>query len=302
MLTKTRYAMCDSPTGLLVFVMKMLGLLAPRMQFTPEQLITFTNLAWLPGPEYAMRFWAHCAANSEEQEKTKKPAINKPQVGITVFLGGDDQETADMTAAQEVGEGAIRLEPPLKSETGAGYTCPAWGKTHYNVLFSQRVGGQPGLLAWERPEVILAGIRGFAEEVVKVDKRLAPPAETPTTEPLESVVVEEQTAAQDGTLQPPARPTLEQEDSSRTRVGSPDGGLKPPARPTLEQGDSSRTQVGSLPPASPKGKESEVLPCQATEDATKHEDGYESGTATPDTPDTVVLVTAPPDEQPTTRQ
>lgn len=292
--------MCDSPTGLLVFAMKGLSLLAPRMQFTPEQLITLTNLAWLPGPEYAMRFWAHCAAKDERQDKDRKPAVSKPKVGITVFLGGDDQEPADDTATQEVGEGAIRLETPLRSEAGAGYTCPAWGKTHYNVLFSQRVRGQPGLLAWERPHIILDGIRGLANELLKVDKRLAPPSETVNAEPLASVVVEEQIPPQDGGLKPPARPALEQGDSSRTRVGSPDGGLKPPERPKFEQGDSSRTQVASQPASSPKSKEPDIIPPPAAaEDATKPQDGNASETPSPGTPDTVVLVTAPTDEDST---
>lgn len=301
MLTRTRYAMCDSPTGLLVFAMKGLGLLAPRMQFSPEQLITFTNLAWLPGPEYAMRFWAHCAANAEEQGKEKKPVANKPRVGITVFLGGDNQDPPDETAAQETGGGAIRLEALGNSKDRAEYACPAWGKTRYDVLFSQRIDGQPGLLAWERPAVILAGVRGLANELLKADQCLAPPASNtpPTDEPLDSVVVDEETPTQEGGLKPPVRPTLEQGDSSRTRIGSPDGGLKPPERPLLEQGDSSRTKVGSIgsqPSASPKGKEIEVSPSPALRDTTKTPDETGSETPSPGTPDTVVLVTAPTDE------
>ncbi|KAJ4388931.1 hypothetical protein N0V93_006393 [Gnomoniopsis smithogilvyi] len=226
------YAMCDSPTGLLVFAMKGLSLLTPRIQFTPEQIITFANLAWLPGPEYAMRFWARCATNEEGSGKDKKPPVNKPKVAITVFLGGREEEeeeeaTGDDTMAQEVGEGAIRLEAPLKVDTRARYTCPAWAKTHYNVLFTQRASGDPGLLAWERPELILTGIRGLVREVVKLDQRLEP-ARQQTAEPLASVVVADENGAQDGGLKPPERPSLGQGDSSRTRVGSPDGGLKAP--------------------------------------------------------------------------
>lgn len=296
--------MCDSPTGLLVLAMKGLSLLAPRMQFTPEQLITFTNLAWLPGPEYAMRFWAHCATSTEELGKENNNVTIKPKVGITVFLGGDDQQPADETAAQEAGQGAIRLEALGDPKDRAGYSCPAWGKTHYDVLFSQRVEGQPGLLAWERPDVILAGIRGLAGEILKVDNRLAPilPDTTAADEALDSVVVDEETPTQEGGLKPPQRPTLEQGDSSRTRVGSPDGGLKPPERPLLEQGDSSGTKVGSIgsqQASSSKGKEIEVLPPPAPLDPAKRPEESGSDTPSPGTPDTVVLVTAPTDEVPT---
>lgn len=265
--------MCDSPTGLLVFAMKGLSLLAPRMQFTPEQIITFANLAWLPGPEYAMRFWAHCAANEEAKNKERKPVNNKPRVAITVFLGGDDDAAGDGSTAQEVGEGAIRLEQPFKPDTSAAYTCPAWARTRYNVLFSQRVSGKPGLLAWERPEVILSGIRGLAKEVSKIDQRLDPVREQ-AAEPLESIVVDEQAAAQ-----------------------APGGGLKPPDRPILEQGDSSTTQVASQPPSSPKGKESETMLSAPAEDDSKRQDGSITDTPRPGTPDTIVLVTAPSEEE-----
>lgn len=285
MLTQTRYAMCDSPTGLLVFAMKGLSLLGPRKKLTPEQIITITNLAWLPGPEYAMRFWAHCASDNKTKAVGSKPNTSKPKVAITVFLGGEVEEADDAGAAQRAGEDAIRLEAPMKSETGAGYACPAWGKTHYKVLFSQRVAGDPGLLAWERPEVILTGVRGLAKEILKVDKRLLPAPEVPTA-PLENVVVPGETEA------PAAR----------------DDGLEPPARPLLEQGDSSRTQVASQSPSSPKGKEVQAeaegkATSPAGPEATdvvadskgKTDEDHDGETESPrgETPDTVVLVTAP---------
>lgn len=260
--------MCDSPVGLLAFAMKGLSLHAPRMHFTPEQIINFTNLSWLPGPEYSMRFWAHCAMQDRDKAKGGKATVNKPKVGITVFLGGDDEGTRDVSAAEAGGEGAVRLESPTKVDTGSVYACPAWGKARYNVLFSQRVSGKPGLLAWERPEVILTGIRGLAKEVLKTDTRLqpAPPA---STTPLEDIVIAEEAAPRDQ-------------------------GLKPPERPTLEQGDSSRTQVASNPPTSPKGKEPETAP----EAAPKLDDEGDKRDSTREaTPDTVVLVTEPTGEE-----
>lgn len=258
--------MCDSPTGLLAFALKGLRLLAPQKPFTANQVITLTNLAWLPGPEYAMRFWAHCAEHQDV--KVKKEATHvKPKVAITVFLGGEDEKGGDASVAQEVGEGAIPLDSPMKVTPGMGYICPAWGKAHYNVLFSQRVTGKPGLLAWDRPETILAGVRGLATEIIKVDKRLVSVTEPPAA-PLENVVVEKEEA------------DVENDD------------LKPPQRPVLEQGDSSRTQVASQPPSSPKGKEPELAGLDDTPKQAGHKktDSIREGT-----PDTVVLVTAPTD-------
>lgn len=290
--------MCDSPTGLLVFALKGLRLLAPRLPFTPEQIITFTNLAWLPGPEYAMRFWAHCATHdSAVKEAPKKPAT-RPRVGITVFLGetgigGEDAGGSDAAAAApEASDRTVQVEAPTKADTGTGYVCPAWANTHYNVLFSQRERGVPGLLAWERPHVILTGLRGLAAEVLKADGRLrAPPAGTETA-PLEGVV----------------SPGDEAAGAGGEGGGGDDSGLKPPPRPILEQGDSSRTQVASQPPSSPKGKEPEMAsPTIAAADQERNpgspwapvKDGdeeEEERSIREGTPDTVVLVTAPKED------
>ncbi|RYC54684.1 hypothetical protein CHU98_g11531, partial [Xylaria longipes] len=89
------YALCDSPTGLLVFVMKGLRLLAPRKEFSPTEIINFTQLAWLPGPEAALRFWAHCSRHPENSDSSssggggKKKSGKKPRVALTVFLGDE---------------------------------------------------------------------------------------------------------------------------------------------------------------------------------------------------------------------
>lgn len=298
--------MCDSPTGLLVFALKGLRLLAPRLPFTPEQIITFTNLAWLPGPEYAMRFWAHCAThdnninnNNARKEAAKKPAM-RPRVGITVFLGetgttGGEGAGPDTTAAPlpEASERTVQVDAPTKADAGAGYVCPAWANARYSVLFSQRAQGVPGLLAWERPHVILTGLRGLAAEVLKADGRLRAGelAGGGDTVPLEGVVSPGDEAA---------------------GAEGDDGGLRPPPRPILEQGDSSRTQVASQPPSSPKGKEPEMAsPITAAADqpgspwapAKDGEEGEEERSIREGTPDTVVLVTAPtPKEEETAKK
>ena len=196
------YALCDSPTGLLVFVMKALRTLGPRTNFTPEQVINLTELAWLPGPEYAMRFWAHCSTHQEEEkDKTAKKSgaqASKPRVAITVFTGWKDSTATAPVSATEgpagTQEGDVELAalpPPLPTEDKQRYVCPAWGNAHYNVVHTQRAAGKPGLLAWERPEVIAGGVRGLAKEIIRIDKRIAPTFPQPAAEtaPLQQVVV-----------------------------------------------------------------------------------------------------------------
>ncbi|KAI0403643.1 alpha/beta-hydrolase [Xylaria palmicola] len=160
------YALCDSPTGLLVLVLRGLRLLAPRKEFAPAEIINFTQLAWLPGPEAALRFWAHCARHPESEKtagraRTRRPA-KRPRVALTVFLGDEQQQA----------------EQREQRAADAPYSCPAWATTRYEVVHAHRAAGNPGLLAWERPELVAAGVRGLAAAVLKVDKRLQPSPET----------------------------------------------------------------------------------------------------------------------------
>ncbi|KAK8855216.1 epoxide hydrolase [Apiospora arundinis] len=180
------YALCDSPTGLLVFMLKYLKLLAPHKEFTPTEVVNFTQLAWLPGPEAAMRFWAHSLHHPETPTK-KKPVAKKwrPRVAITVFLGEEAAAAAAKASGDSAQESVVQVLP--QHETKEDYACPAWAKTKYKVLYTHRASGKAGLLSWERPELIASGVRSLAQEVLKLDSRLMPKA-APATAPLERVV------------------------------------------------------------------------------------------------------------------
>ena len=172
------YALCDSPTGLLLFVMMLVRILGPKKKFSPSDIITLTELIWLPGPEATLRFWAHCASHSEEMENRK---LSKPRATVTVFLG--DEET-EQNGQGEDAELAV-LPRPIPDT----YSCPTWAATKFNVLSSSRITGKPGLLAWERPEVIVQGCRALAKEILATDKRMQV-SELPGGALLEQVVVD----------------------------------------------------------------------------------------------------------------
>ncbi|KAK0751971.1 Alpha/Beta hydrolase protein [Schizothecium vesticola] len=76
------YALCDSPVGMLVFAARALG---GGDGFAPERIITMAKLAWLPGPEHVLRFWA-----------------GRSKVGITVFGEGkgDGYAAAEWAGAE----------------------------------------------------------------------------------------------------------------------------------------------------------------------------------------------------------
>lgn len=181
------YALCDSPTGLLAYVLKILRLFSPGHELTPTEIVNFTHLAWLPGPEAAMRFWAYCARNSEKPEKKSAP---KPRVSLTVFLGDPGGPQGDDNAGARGG---------AKGESVHSYSCPSWAKAKYDVVSTHRAAGNPGLLAWERPEIIAAGARSLAAAISKADTRLRPAA-PPVTAPLEQVV----TGNDENVTSPPA--------------------------------------------------------------------------------------------------
>ncbi|KAK3944974.1 Alpha/Beta hydrolase protein [Diplogelasinospora grovesii] len=202
------YALCDSPVGMLVFVLKALALLSATGLggggFEQEKIITLTSLAWLYYPEAALRFWSHCATHDEEH--TKVEAATKPKVAITVFNGGKDTSTPTGAAVAgggnggngNGGEGSNGVEMAAieglvgNEKTGKGerYVCPAWGNTRYTVVHTQRATGRAGLLAFERPEIILSGVRGLAKEVLTRDSRLRPAAPAGGgVAPLEQIVV-----------------------------------------------------------------------------------------------------------------
>ncbi|KAI0167112.1 alpha/beta-hydrolase [Hypoxylon sp. FL1284] len=202
------YSLCDSPTGLLVFVMRSLHLLSPkrRKEFTPTELINFTQLAWLPGPEASMRFWAYCVRHPETVERK---VSMKPKVGITVFLG--DEPSADVNAELEISASAeagagtgteADTGPSTLDETRDCYACPSWAKARYNVLYTHRASGKSGLLAWERPEIVAAGIRAVAASIARWDPRLRQ-TRTPAAAPLEQVVTPSDAAVE----QPPTELT-----------------------------------------------------------------------------------------------
>lgn len=168
------YALCDSPTGLLLHVLKVLRIMNPKKELSPTEIITLAELIWLPGPEAALRFWAQCS--SLVADDTVKKAAVKPKIGLTVFLGDDEGESDEET------------EKALPRPARHTYVCPAWAHARYNVVSSNRVSGSPGFLALDRPEVIIDGVRGLTKAILATDKRMQA-SELPGVVLLEQIVV-----------------------------------------------------------------------------------------------------------------
>ncbi|KAK1974123.1 epoxide hydrolase [Colletotrichum cereale] len=173
------YALCDSPVGLLALVLKVIRVLGVQTDFSEADIVTFTQTAWLPGPEAAMRLWAHCLAH---QEKPLPRPGKKPDVAITVFSGAAMDADTDADAQNT----SPRAAP-------VSYACPAWANVSYNAVHVRRVAGNPGLVAWDRPELIGEGVRGLARRLLSSSSSSGGSRlrnlEQPGTAPLREVVV-----------------------------------------------------------------------------------------------------------------
>jgi len=177
------YAFCDSPVGLLSLVCSALRKKSPQHRLSSAEIIDVTQLAWLPGPEGAARFWAAAVKEVETEEKQK---TMRARVAVTVF--GSDGADAD-------------------------YVCPAWANAQHDVVFAQRAAGKAGLSPWERTDVLVAGIRGLAREVDLLDGRLK-------VKPLSQVVIAEEETIPEETED--IADTQEGEHGMQLDVESPD--------------------------------------------------------------------------------
>ncbi|OHE96382.1 epoxide hydrolase [Colletotrichum orchidophilum] len=192
----TSFALCDSPVGLLALVLKVIRILGAKKDFSAAEIITFTQTAWLPGPEAAMRLWARCL--TDQETLLPKPS-KKPYVAITVFSGtgesggggGGEEGRGDASGPPDP-EAQAQVRDVLPRPAPNPYVCPAWANVSYNAVHVRRVPGTPGLVAWDRPELIGQGVRGLAKKLLSFDARvkdIVARQQRPSTAPLQGVVV-----------------------------------------------------------------------------------------------------------------
>ncbi|KAK0673984.1 putative epoxide hydrolase [Cercophora samala] len=221
------YGLCDSPVGMLAFVLRHLrqnasgsgGVIGSTGTFTREELITLTNLAWLPGPEGLLRFWSGTSLHHPSHQPPTR-TLTKPKVGITVFASSYSSSTTTAAAPASEKDEAEQLDLSSlggnQGRTQPTFYPPAWAHGSYSVLHTSRVDSQPpsSLLVFENPDIIYDGVRALAKEVLKTDKRIIPVA------PLTGIVVEPAATAAT-TTQPMAPQQPKQEKTIKPVVAEP---------------------------------------------------------------------------------
>lgn len=143
------YALCDSPVGLLSMTCSALRARNPRHGLDKMDIVHVAQLAWLPGPEAGMRFWAGAEGEVEDFRRgvgRGKREGGKTRAVVTVLRGGDGD--------------------------GYAYVCPAWADEELQVVGTRRVSGGLGMVVWERGDVVVDGVRALVKEL-EGDKRLS---------------------------------------------------------------------------------------------------------------------------------
>lgn len=140
------YALCDSPVGMLSLVLSALHRTNLTTTLSSSEIIDIAELAWLPGPEAAIRFWSEAIVETQMWRNS---------------------EAARKWCATPVAISAIMGEE--------GYAPPCWAKVVHNVVWMTRVESGDGFVALNGVDTILHGVRGLAREVMKKDGRLNVP-------------------------------------------------------------------------------------------------------------------------------
>jgi len=150
------YALCDSPVGLLSMTCSAIKARNPNHSLEKNDIVHVAQLAWLPGPEAGMRFWANAEREVDvlrrESGRSKKAAL-KPRAVITVS----------------------------DEEDGEGYICSAWGEEEFHIVGTNRVSGGLGLVVWQEVDVVGNGVRALLKGL-EGDSRLSQPAVDDTIE------------------------------------------------------------------------------------------------------------------------
>ena len=133
------FALADSPVGLLAFMLRHLGAIVPlstavglRRDWSRQDLLTWTMLYWLPGPEAPLK-WLRAAA-SEKSILSRQSSV--VVLGVSFF----------------------KLD-------GLPQCPPVWTSCYYDLRFLRRHnnGSAPVWPLWEQPSEIVVDLRDFVQ-------------------------------------------------------------------------------------------------------------------------------------------
>lgn len=189
------YSLCDSPSGLLAWLIDALRLPASAHStkasaaapWTPTDLLNWTMMQWLPGPEAGLRW----LANARRESATLWDAYSAVPLGISCFRGnGRPRAEPDVEAGEGPGSGsgppAETTAATAESEVNGGaagggsggdakkdgrcccVTCspPLWAQAVQKLTWVKRHGRCSARPGWEEAGETGVDMREWAGQLV----------------------------------------------------------------------------------------------------------------------------------------
>ncbi|KAJ9660620.1 hypothetical protein H2201_006878 [Coniosporium apollinis] len=129
----TAYALCDSPVGLLASMLDVLYTSSDAYTWTPREIINWTMMQWLPGPEAGLRW------------------LRQVQT--------DTSSLWDDYSAVPLGISQFRT-------SGETSSPPVWAAAFQNLKWVKRHERFARCPAWDAPEQLVLDIRDFVREMI----------------------------------------------------------------------------------------------------------------------------------------
>jgi hypothetical protein len=234
------YALCDSPTGLLSLALLGLQRLAPAHTLTHEEIIDMVQLAWLPGPEGALRFWS-CAAAEVTRSLYNPSSPAASGTGFPFIVGEQKPKTAVSITSFSGGRG---VKPNV--------ICPIWAESQFRITDITRREGRRGL-PWSEPEVVVEGVRRLAGRVWSEAQEGGADFEGVTVHSPDDLPATATAAATPGAHHHPIvrKPLVPPQSSDRAREAA----SMPPPPPPAPRADS----ITAAKPSPPTARGAEII-------------------------------------------
>ncbi|KAH7135060.1 Alpha/Beta hydrolase protein [Dendryphion nanum] len=126
---------------------------AQSYTWTPTELLNWTMLQWLPGPEASLR-WLRCASVEASTTSAFSTAYCEVPLGISSFRGGDGGSTSDNRNSSS-------------KRRRAAHTPLMWGSAVWNLVWTKRHQHRASIsAAWEAADLLVVDMREYFGSVV----------------------------------------------------------------------------------------------------------------------------------------
>lgn len=158
----TSYSLCDSPAGLLALLLDILGLpssahnttTSAASPWTPTDLLNWTMMQWLPGPEAGLRWLSQARKERDLQWST----YSEVPLGISCFRGNGTGISRGQSVEPDV---------ELGEETAVSSSPPLWAQAVQRLCWVKRHGRSSARAGWEEAGEMSIDLREWASQLIE---------------------------------------------------------------------------------------------------------------------------------------